>query len=41
MKAMRGIFRREISLLRMQVLDALLPLAFYLLVVLMKKRGVE
>lgn len=35
MKALRGIFSREIALLRMQILDAVLPLAFYLLVVLM------
>ena len=35
MKSLRGIFRREVDLLRMQVLDAVLPLAFYLLVVML------
>lgn len=35
MKPIRGIFRREMRLLRMQVLDAALPLAFYLLVIML------
>ena len=35
MKSLRGIFRREVDLLRMQVLDAVLPLAFYLLGVML------